>query len=88
VGTYAIGEPRPSAQYRTFIPIAYPTAEQASRGYTGGDIGFHGPPRGWRAPAAAKDLDWTFGCVGTGSDEEIARIARFVREARPVAILR
>jgi murein L,D-transpeptidase YafK len=88
IGTYAFGEPRASARYGTFIPIDYPTAEQRAAGYSGGEIGIHGPPRGWRDPVAASALDWTTGCIATGTDAEIERVARFVREARPTIVIR
>lgn len=45
VGTYALGQPRPSNRYGTFIPIGYPTEEQRRRGYTGSAVGVHGPAR-------------------------------------------
>ncbi len=88
VGTYGVGEPKASRRFRTFIPIGYPTPEQVAQGYTGGGLGIHGPPRGWDDPAAARALDWTTGCIATGTDEDIDTIARFVREHRPLAIIR
>jgi hypothetical protein len=88
LGSYALGRPRPSRSFRTFIPILYPTSEQMARGFTGGGLGIHGPPRGWRDPAAATAFDWTRGCIATGTDAEIERIARFVREHQPVVVIR
>jgi murein L,D-transpeptidase YafK len=44
LGTYALGAPRKSTKFGLFIPVAYPTAEQRGKGFTGGDIGVHGPP--------------------------------------------
>ena len=87
VGSYSFGEPRASARYGTFIPIDYPTAEQTALGYTGRDLGIHGPPRNWKDVAAATALDWTTGCIATGTDEEVERVARFVRDERPLAII-
>jgi hypothetical protein len=89
IGTYALGDPRPSARFGTFIPIAYPTIQQASAGFTGGAIGIHGPPRGldpktW--PLA--ELDWTEGCIATATDDEVAAIAAFVRERAPHVVIR
>src|SRR5512142_2575132 len=43
LGAYRLGPPRPSARYGTFIPIAYPTPEEAARGFTGAAVGIHGP---------------------------------------------
>src|SRR5512138_796669 len=87
VGTYAFGEPRASARFGTFIPIDYPRPEQVARGYTGGELGIHGPPRRWRDPDAATALDWTTGCIATGTDEDVQRIAWFVRAERPLAVI-
>lgn len=87
VGSYSFGEPRASARYGTFIPIDYPTTEQTALGYTGSELGIHGPPRKWKDVAAATALDWTTGCIATGTNDDIERIARFVREERPLAII-
>ncbi len=89
VGTYALGAPRPSAQYGLFIPIDYPTRAQAASGFTGGSVGIHGPPRGLTEPEyPAASVDWTQGCIATGVDADIAIIAEFVRERRPVLVVR
>lgn len=61
------------------MPIGYPTAEQAQRGFTGGDVGLHGPPRadacgGWMNVAS----DWTNGCLALPSDQTLAEVVRFV----------
>jgi hypothetical protein len=89
LGRYALGVPRPSARYGTFIPIAYPTPAQAARGFTGAALGIHGPPRGMDVsshPVTA--LDWTLGCIATGSDEDLGAIADFVRARRPGVVIR
>ncbi len=90
LGTYPLGAPRPSAQYGTFIPISYPTPGQAARGYTGGAVGIHGPPRGMdaRHEYPVTEMDWTLGCIATGTDEEVGAIADFVRVHRPVVVIR
>jgi murein L,D-transpeptidase YafK len=88
VGTYALGTPRPSGKYGLFIPIVYPTPEQAAQGLTGGDVGIHGPPRKLPEPEyPSTAYDWTLGCVATGSDLEIQVIADFVRERQPVLVI-
>lgn len=88
VGTYALGTPRPSGKYGLFIPIVYPTAEQAAQGLTGGDVGIHGPPRKLPEPEyPSTAYDWTLGCVATGSDLEIQVIADFVRDRQPVLVI-
>jgi len=89
IGTYALGMPRPSGRYGLFIPIVYPTAEQAAQGHTGGDVGIHGPPRRLPEPSyPTTAYDWTLGCVATGSDSEIEAIAEFVRARQPMLVIR
>lgn len=89
LGTYPLGLPRPSTQYGTFIPIAYPTAAQAARGFTGAAVGIHGPPRGKDAGAyPVTEVNWTEGCIATGSDEDVGTIAAFVRARRPRLFIR
>jgi L,D-transpeptidase-like protein len=80
VGEYALGRPRPSPRFHTFIPVGYPTAEQRRRGYTGSDVGVHGPARGWeKLPASINtSTDWTLGCLALGSDAQIDEIAAWV----------
>jgi murein L,D-transpeptidase YafK len=89
IGTYSLGVPRPSSRFITFIPIGYPTAEQSARGFTGKDVGIHGPERrvSWLGSISTW-IDWTAGCVATGTDDEIASVAAFVRERRPRVVLR
>jgi len=88
LGTYALGTPRPSGRYGVFIPVVYPTPEQAAQGHTGGDVGIHGPPRKLPEPEyPSTAYDWTLGCVATGTDSEIQAIADFVRERQPVLII-
>ncbi len=77
LGEYALGQPRPSRDFHLFIPVGYPTAEQRRRGFTGGDVGVHGPARVARGPLTTM-VDWTLGCVAVGTDEEIDRVARWV----------
>lgn len=89
LGTYPLGDPRPSRRFGTFIPIGYPTPEQTASGFTGGAVGIHGPPRGWEVlDYATTAVDWTLGCIATGSDADVAAIAEFVRQRQPVIIIR
>ncbi len=89
LGTYALGVPRPSVQFGTFIPISYPTPAQAAHGFTGGAVGIHGPPRGMDAPVyPVTEVDWTLGCIATGTDEEVGAIAAFVRARQPRVVIR
>ncbi len=88
LGTYPLGNPRPSRRFGTFIPIGYPTPEQAAHGFTGSFIGIHGPPRNWddlEYPVTA--LDWTLGCIATGSDSEVEAVAEFVRRQQPFIVI-
>lgn len=89
LGTYELGTPRLSGRYGIFIPIVYPTREQAAQGLTGGDVGIHGPPRKLPEPEyPTTAFDWTLGCVATGTDSDIELIATFVRERKPMLVVR
>ncbi len=89
LGAYALGAPRPSRGFGTFIPIGYPTAEQRRSGYTGTAVGIHGPPRRTRwAGRANAWFDWTAGCVGVASDADLGAVAAFVRARRPAVVIR
>jgi len=81
LGEYDLGLPRPSGKFRLFIPIGYPNAEQSSKGYTGGDIGIHGPHRKslWLGKDSA-EVDWTHGCIAVGTDEDISVVAQWVND--------
>src|SRR6185295_2954643 len=46
LGLYALGAPRTSVNFGTFVPVGYPTPEQQKLGFTGSAVGIHGPPRG------------------------------------------
>ncbi len=89
LGAYSLGSPGPSARFGTFVPIAYPTPEQRARGFTGRNVGIHGPDRRatWLGTLSTW-IDWTAGCVATGTDEEIRAVAAFVRERSPRVVLR
>jgi murein L,D-transpeptidase YafK len=81
LGTYPLGEPRPSQRFGVFIPIGYPTAEQRSKGYTGGDVGVHGPHRWVRwLGSLVNTFDSSDGCVGVATDDEINRIAAWMKQ--------
>jgi murein L,D-transpeptidase YafK len=84
LGAYALGTPRPSAKFGTFIPIGYPTDEQRRAGYRGSDVGIHGPRRGLRWLGRLNTwLDWTQGCVALADDESLARVVAWMKRARP-----
>jgi hypothetical protein len=89
VGSYTLGEPRRSSQYGLFIPIEYPTPEQARMGHSGDALGIHGPPRGQEEPDyPTTAVDWTLGCVATGTDADVEAVAAFVRRYRPTLLVR
>lgn len=89
VGRYHIVSRQPS-EYRLFLRLDYPNAEDRARfarmkksgelppsAKIGGDIGIHGPPIGLTKGFAEEVLvkdDWTVGCVGV-SDRAIQEIA-------------
>ncbi len=88
-GRYTLGAPRSSERFGIFIPIRYPTPAQAARGDTGAAVGIHGPPRGMDAGRyPVTDVDWTQGCIATGTDEEVGAIAGFVLSRRPAIVIR
>ncbi len=89
LGTYTLGAPRPSARWGTFIPVGYPTDEQRRRGFTGSDVGIHGPERRlrWLGPINAW-LDWTAGCVAVPDDQALARVAAVARRGGAAITLR
>ena len=88
------------SQYRWFLRLDYPNAEDVKRfdalmrsgalprdAKIGGDIGIHGPPVS--APdllkPAYKLSDWTLGCIAV-DDEEIQENARLVKDGTDVTI--
>jgi murein L,D-transpeptidase YafK len=79
-GEFNLGMPRPSTKFRLFIPVGYPNAEQSSKGYSGGNIGVHGPHRDslWLGKDSV-NVDWTHGCIAVGTDEDILRVAQWVK---------
>jgi murein L,D-transpeptidase YafK len=81
LGEYELGLPKPSEKFRFFIPIGYPNAEQSSEGYTGGNIGIHGPHRGslWLGKDSTM-VDWTYGCIAVSTDEDIIAVAQWVQD--------
>ena len=83
LGAYALGSPRPSDRFHTFIPVSYPTQEQVSNGYSGSTIGIHGPLRAFkRFGSMTTWYDWTSGCLAVGTDENISEIAQWIKEQK------
>ena len=83
LGSYLLGAPRESPRFGLFIPIGYPSPQQATLGYTGSDIGIHGPHRALRwLGQLVNTFDTTAGCVGVATDGEMTEIAGFARQYR------
>jgi murein L,D-transpeptidase YafK len=89
LGSYALGDPRPSSRFGTFIPVAYPTADQRRRGFTGTAVGVHGPDRRFRwAGRMNAWIDWTAGCIALATDDEMQAVATWVRERKASVTIR
>jgi len=89
LGWYALGEPRLSDRFGVFIPISYPTAAQRRRGFTGGEIGIHGPQRRFEwAGSWNTYVDWTDGCIALATLDEAMEVATFVHEHAPTVFIR
>lgn len=81
IGLYGLASPRKSSQFKVFIPILYPTSRQVAAGYTGRDVGIHGPAQ------TAIGLGWldnlpgsTRGCVAVGKNNQIEYVANWVKK--------
>lgn len=87
LGAYPLSAPRGSAKYGTFVPIGYPTEAQRRLGWTGGDVGVHGPDRRLRwLGRLVNALDTTDGCVGLASDAEMQHVSGWLRRTGARAI--
>lgn len=82
VGLYGLAYPRKSNKFKVFIPILYPTSKQAAAGYTGRDVGIHGPNQ----PSGSGVFGWlnnlpyaTRGCIAVGSNNYIEYVANWVK---------
>lgn len=83
LGGYALGTPRGSDDFHLFIHVGYPTTSQRAQGYTGGDIGIHGPSRDWKWLGGLTTWhNWTKGCIAVGTDGEIEIIEKWVTDNR------
>jgi murein L,D-transpeptidase YafK len=80
IGTYPLLKPRESKQeFHTFIGIDYPTPEQRVIGYSGRDIGIHGPHQNFIWAGGANTwFNWTRGCVAVKSNKDIDDIKNWV----------
>lgn len=80
IGLYGLAYPRKSTQFKVFIPILYPTSRQAAQGYTGRDVGIHGPTQsaGWLSWANNLPSS-TRGCIAVGKNNYIEYVANWVK---------
>jgi hypothetical protein len=88
LGRYTLAPARASSRFHRFLPVAYPSLEQQGRGYTGSDIGIHGPhvAFSWLGHATVW-VNWTEGCIAVATQGEIEQIAKWVRETGATEIL-
>jgi hypothetical protein len=79
LGAFALSEARPSSRFGLFLPVGYPNADQLRMGYTGSDIGVHGPHRLFSLLRhATLWFDWTAGCIAVATQGDIETIAAWV----------
>jgi murein L,D-transpeptidase YafK len=83
IGLYRLAPPRKSTQFKVFIPILYPTPKQLAAGYSGRDVGIHGPTQ---SPGWFSWFNWfsnlpsaTRGCVAVGKNSHIEYVANWLK---------
>ncbi|KGP62592.1 hypothetical protein EP47_08900 [Legionella norrlandica] len=80
IGLYQLAHPRKSNQFKVFIPILYPTAQQLVAGYTGRDVGIHGPTQSSSWFSWLNNLpSSTRGCIAVGKNNHIEYVANWVK---------
>lgn len=80
VGLYGLAHPRKSDQFKVFIPILYPTTKQIAAGYTGRDVGIHGPTQTSRLFSWLNHLPYaTRGCIAVGKNNYIEYVANWIK---------
>lgn len=80
IGLYRLAYPRKSSQFKVFIPILYPTSRQLAAGYTGSDVGIHGPTQLKPWFSWVDNLpSFTRGCVAVGKNNQIEYVANWVK---------
>ncbi len=80
IGLYALSHPRKSNQFSVFIPILYPTKKQLAAGYTGKDVGIHGPTQSSSLFNWLNNLPYsTRGCIAVGKNKHIEYVANWVK---------
>lgn len=88
IGTYPLDKPEDSVSgFHKYIEIGYPTPQQEAQGYTGKEVGIHGPHEDWKWLGGATTWrNWTRGCVAVSSIREIEEISNWV-ESEKVSIV-
>ncbi len=80
IGLYGLAHPRKSNQFKVFIPILYPTKKQLAAGYTGRDVGIHGPTQSSNVFSWLNNLpSSTRGCIAVGKNNHIEYVANWVK---------
>ena len=81
IGLYGLAHPRKSTQFKVFIPILYPTSKQLAAGYTGRDVGIHGPTQSSSWFSWLNNLpNSTRGCIAVGKNNHIEYVANWVKD--------
>lgn len=79
IGLYGLAHPRKSTQFKVFIPILYPTSSQLAAGYTGRDVGIHGPAQSTAWSWLNNLPSATRGCIAVGKNNYIEYVANWVK---------
>ena len=80
IGLYRLAHPRKSTQFKVFIPILYPTLKQLAAGYTGRDVGIHGPTQSLGLFNWFSNLPYsTRGCIAVGKNNYIEYVANWIK---------
>jgi len=88
LGLYGLSTPRKSNQFKVFIPILYPTKKQIAAGYTGRDVGIHGPTQSLGLFNWLNNLpSSTRGCVAVGKNNHIEYLATWVKSNPQAKVL-
>ena len=80
IGLYGLAHPRKSTKFKVFIPILYPTSKQFAAGYTGRDVGIHGPTQSSSRFSWLSNLPYsTRGCIAVGKNNHIEYVANWIK---------
>jgi murein L,D-transpeptidase YafK len=88
IGLYGLAHPRKSSQFKVFIPILYPTSKQLAAGYTGRDVGIHGPTQSSSLFGWINNLPYsTRGCIAVGKNSHIEYVANWIQNNPEAKVL-